>query len=690
MGDIASAEFGEGLHAELLFAVFVIEEEDTVGGLAVASGASGFLEIIFEGARGIGMDDEADVVFIDSHTEGIGGTDDLGMAVEEAVLGFLFFGGCEAGVEVGGDPAFGAEVIGGEFCIFAGGAEDDGAAGLVGGEAFGEEEVGAFHFSRARDGLDFEAEVSAFDATFEELEVACGFGFEVGDNFVADVAFSGGGEAGDGGYRGILGLGEFADEASGVEVIGAEVVSPFGEAVGFVEDPATDFALGDGILEGAVAELFRGDIEDGDIAGADAAEDIGAFGGGEESVEGGGEGGSGAADEAVDLVFHEGLEWGDDDGEGSASVVAGECGELVAEGFAAAGGEDSEEGFFAHAGFDDFLLEAGSGGGGGGGAEVIEAEESFELLVGVMGLLAIGAGGELAGDFAEVFEDLDGGGVAEADPGWEDGVGAGDAEPGEGVGEGVALGAGLGVLGLEGEAGAGPAWGELVGEVEGVLGLGDLAAEVGEHEVHSLGEGIRGVFRGSEEEVQQGEEVGFGLGEAGEGAEFVFEEFAGEGGIGKGVIDAFAEQFVVLDEAVVGIFGEGDGGEDERIDDGEFEDGVVGVGLPDGGEVMVGEVMAEDGGGVGDEVGEGGEEVGGGELAGGGEGAVVEDCAEFEDFAVGVDFEVEEERVGWGWARRMGRVVMVICVPGCHGADGVGSVGREAGSGKRRGLRAEG
>lgn len=48
MGDIASAEFGEGFHAELLFTVFVIEEEDTVGGLAVASGASGFLEVIFE------------------------------------------------------------------------------------------------------------------------------------------------------------------------------------------------------------------------------------------------------------------------------------------------------------------------------------------------------------------------------------------------------------------------------------------------------------------------------------------------------------------------------------------------------------------------------------------------------------------------------------------------------------------
>lgn len=594
------------------------------------------------------MDDEADVVFIDSHTEGIGGADDLGMAVEEAVLGFLFFGWGEAGVEVGGDPAFGLEVLGGEFCIFAGGAEDDGAAGLVGGEAFREEEVGAFHFSGAGDGLDFEAEVGAFDAPLEELEVALGFGFEVGDDFVADVAFSGGGEAGDGGYGGILGLGEFADEASGVEVIGAEVVSPFGEAVGFVEDPAADFALGDGVFEGAVTELFRGDIEDGDIAGADAAEDIGSFGGGEEAVEGGGEGGSGAADEAIDLVFHEGLEWGDDDCEGAASVVTGESGELVAEGFTAAGGEDSEEGFFAHTGLDDFLLEAGAGGGGGCGAELVEAEERFELVVGVMGLLAIGAGGELAGDFAELFQELDGGGVAEADPGWEDGVGAGDAEPGEGVGECVALGGGLGMLGLDGEAGAGPAWGELIGELEGVLGMGDLAAEVGEHEVHTLGERIRGIFRGSEEEVEQGEEVGFSLGEAGEGAEFVLEEFTGEGGIGEGVIDAFAEQFVVLDEAVVGVFGEGDGGEDERIDDGEFEDGVVGVGLPDGGEVVVGEVMAEDGGGVGGEIGEGGEEVCGGELAGGGEGAVVEDGAEFEDFAVGMDFEVEEQSIGRG------------------------------------------
>ena len=59
--------------------------------------------------------------------------------------------------------------------------------------------------------------------------------------------------------------------------------------MGFVKDPATDLALGDGLGEGAVAKLLRGDVEQRDVAEPDFAEHIAAFRRGEQAVEGGGE-----------------------------------------------------------------------------------------------------------------------------------------------------------------------------------------------------------------------------------------------------------------------------------------------------------------------------------------------------------------------------------------------------------------
>jgi len=56
--------------------------------------------------------------------------------------------------------------------------------------------------------------------------------------------------------------------------------------------------------------------------------------------------------EGIDLVLHEGDEGGDDEGDS----VEEEGGELVAEGFAAAGGKDGEGGAVGEEGLDDRLL----------------------------------------------------------------------------------------------------------------------------------------------------------------------------------------------------------------------------------------------------------------------------------------------------------------------------------------------
>ena len=61
-------------------------QEDGAAGLAVASGAADLLVVALDGAGKRGVDDGADVGFVDAHAEGDGGDDDLELAGEEVAL----------------------------------------------------------------------------------------------------------------------------------------------------------------------------------------------------------------------------------------------------------------------------------------------------------------------------------------------------------------------------------------------------------------------------------------------------------------------------------------------------------------------------------------------------------------------------------------------------------------------------
>ena len=77
-------------------------EECGPGGLAVAPGASGFLEVGFEGVGRVEMDDETYVGFVNAHSEGVGGYDDGYLSGLPKVLPGVFVGGRQGGVVVGG------------------------------------------------------------------------------------------------------------------------------------------------------------------------------------------------------------------------------------------------------------------------------------------------------------------------------------------------------------------------------------------------------------------------------------------------------------------------------------------------------------------------------------------------------------------------------------------------------------
>jgi hypothetical protein len=76
------------LDEELLGAgVGVVEQQLADGGLAIASGASGFLIVGLDAAGHLVVDHEAHVRAVDAHAEGVGGHRDIHLALDEDLLG---------------------------------------------------------------------------------------------------------------------------------------------------------------------------------------------------------------------------------------------------------------------------------------------------------------------------------------------------------------------------------------------------------------------------------------------------------------------------------------------------------------------------------------------------------------------------------------------------------------------------
>ena len=658
LGDVATAKFGHGPKAELRLAILLIEEEDAAGVVTVATRTPGFLEVVLEGPRRVGVDDEADVVLVDAHAERVGGADDLHAAGDEVVLDALLLGRGETGVEVFAGPTVGPEEFGRELGVLAPRAEDDGTAAATGREVFREEFADLPEFSVLARLLDGELEVRPFDAPFEGAELAAGLLEEVREDLVLHLLLGGGGEAGDRGNGRAHGGGEFADESGGVEVIRAEVVSPFREAMGFIEDPAADLAGGDGGAEGAVAELLGRDVEDGDVAHLDPAQDITAFRRRQQAVERGSAGIAGAADESVHLVLHQRLQGGDDHGEAADALVADEGRKLEAEGFAAAGGEDGEEGFVAETGLDDGPLEAGSIGGAGFGAEVVEAEPLLQLNAGIVvsgtpRAFAVGAG------LATPLTDPCGGvGVPFPHPRREDRVAARNTQPAQGEGQGLPLlPIGEGFLGDAGRRARVAVHPFADGTATAFrVRDGGIACDEAEEPLESRGDAVLGGVAIRQQEVQGGEQHGVRGVQSLQRFPLIKEQRSGEPGVRDGIVLACADQFVVLHQPVVRVRWEGDGRKDQGVDDRQQVDRQIRADGAEPRQVVVGEIVAEDRGGFARERVE--ECKAGGRRAG--LAPVAKDRADVGDAAGQGDLEVDEEvameegacRTGWLGDRR--------------------------------------
>ena len=85
-GDLLLVETRPRRKRKLLFDIVVAVEQDAAGGLAVPPGPPGFLDVVFQRTRDVGVDDQTDVGLVDSHAEGVGGRDHTEHAVRELLL----------------------------------------------------------------------------------------------------------------------------------------------------------------------------------------------------------------------------------------------------------------------------------------------------------------------------------------------------------------------------------------------------------------------------------------------------------------------------------------------------------------------------------------------------------------------------------------------------------------------------
>ena len=154
---------------------------------------------------------------------------------------------------------------------------------------------------------------------------------ELGD----DVALnSGGGSGGKGDNRGGAKLWEIVAEGA---VIGAEIVAPGGDAVGFVDGDERWLAAGEHLGKAGDAHALGRDEEELEIAVEVVAAGLAGGLAGKAGVDAGyAEAGLG---QLAGLIVHKGDQWGDDE----AGAAAGEDGKLIAERLSRAGGHDEQD-----------------------------------------------------------------------------------------------------------------------------------------------------------------------------------------------------------------------------------------------------------------------------------------------------------------------------------------------------------
>ena len=235
----------------LLGFVGVVVEQDALAGQAVPPGPAGFLIVAFQRLGQAVVNHQADVRLVDAHTESDGGNDNRHPVADKILLGLAAGIGVQAGVVRAGSQAPGVQVISQFLGFPAGKAVDDG--GLL-ALFLQQGQQSAPGVALGHYGVAEVVPVKARQENPPLLQI------QLADDVGAHPFRSGGGEGND------RRLGKVPPQGAQVAVIRAELMPPFGNAVGFVNGDEAQFQMFQKVAETGQSQPFRGYIENLDFA----------------------------------------------------------------------------------------------------------------------------------------------------------------------------------------------------------------------------------------------------------------------------------------------------------------------------------------------------------------------------------------------------------------------------------------
>ncbi len=326
-------------------------QHQAIGGLAIAAGTADLLAVVLHRLGQVEVHHVTDVGLVDAHAEGDGGDDAGRMAFHEVALDALAGLGVEPGVVGGGNETRLAQVGGQTLGGLLQGDVDDGGLGRFAAQPGPEPLDQATRPGLGRYRRHFQVEVGPVEAGGGDVAL----GDAEALAHVGDYP-----RRGRGGQQQDLGNVELVAVVGQLEVIGAEIMAPLRDAVGFVHDQQRDRHAADEGAEALVLEPLHRDHEDADLAALDAFHHCRRFLAALARVDAGG--GDPVARQEGQLILHQRQQRRDD--QGQVGQVQGR--QLIAQRLARAGGKDRRRRTAGGYRFDDRALA---------GAEVVIAED---------------------------------------------------------------------------------------------------------------------------------------------------------------------------------------------------------------------------------------------------------------------------------------------------------------------------
>ena len=302
----------------------VAVECDAVAFTTVPSGATRLLVIALQGLRHVVVNDIPDVRLIDAHAKCDGRHDDVHVLHQELILDAAALVGVHPCMVPQGLDPVDTQYFGDFFHLFAAQAINNAALANIG--------LGMAHnlLQRVLFRTDFVKQVFTVKRRLEESGVLhAEVLLDVRLNFRRRCRGKG-----DDGY-----LGNLIDDGPDAPVFRAEVVPPFGNAVGFIHRNKADAHAAQEIDVVLLGEALRGDVQQLGQTGTDVLTNLSRFSFGQTGIQ---EVRNGVplvvAADGVHLVFHECNERRDDDGRSFHHQRR----QLIAHGLAASCGHDDK------------------------------------------------------------------------------------------------------------------------------------------------------------------------------------------------------------------------------------------------------------------------------------------------------------------------------------------------------------